>query len=141
MKAFWSRYGRGLTVAAVIVAAYGLLFALGGTCPIKAVLGISCPGCGMTRACLHAVRLDLAAAFYYHPLWVLLLPFAVTCLLLWRRGKVRPLRIIIACGIALMLAVWLWRMLAHVSGDVVVFRPQDGWIGRGIGAILGVFSE
>lgn len=38
----------------------------GVPCIFKAVFGIPCPGCGMTRAFLAALRLDLAAAFGYH---------------------------------------------------------------------------
>ena len=44
-------------------------------CPFRFFFGISCPGCGMTRALLAALRLDFAAAFSYHPLFFLL-PFS-----------------------------------------------------------------
>lgn len=35
-------------------------------CVFRVTLGISCPGCGMTRAFLAALRLDFAAAFAHH---------------------------------------------------------------------------
>ena len=36
------------------------------------MLGVPCPGCGMTRAWLQALRLDFAGAFRWHPLfWTL----------------------------------------------------------------------
>ncbi len=38
----------------------------GITCIFKNFLGFSCPGCGMTRACLSALRLDFNTAFSYH---------------------------------------------------------------------------
>lgn len=38
-------------------------------CVVRAVTGIPCPGCGLSRAWLAALRLDLAAAFFYHPLF------------------------------------------------------------------------
>ena len=38
-------------------------------CPFFYVLGIRCPGCGMTRALLSLLHLDFKAAFYYHPLF------------------------------------------------------------------------
>lgn len=38
-------------------------------CPIRHITGIICPGCGMGRAWLAAMRLDLAQAFRYHPLF------------------------------------------------------------------------
>ena len=39
------------------------------TCVIKSVFGLACPGCGMTRAFLCAVRLDFVTAFAFHPMF------------------------------------------------------------------------
>lgn len=39
------------------------------SCMWVRILGIPCPGCGMTRACLAALRLDFAAAFHFHPMF------------------------------------------------------------------------
>ena len=38
-------------------------------CPYYLLLGIPCPGCGLTRAYLAAFRLDFKSAFAYHPLF------------------------------------------------------------------------
>lgn len=38
-------------------------------CLFRHFLGITCPGCGMTRAVLAALRFDFAAAFAYHPMF------------------------------------------------------------------------
>lgn len=37
-------------------------------CPFRHLTGYSCPGCGMTRACVSLAHGDLGASFYYHPL-------------------------------------------------------------------------
>ncbi len=37
-------------------------------CPFKAVTGLPCPGCGMTRAFLALGRLDFAGAYAWNPL-------------------------------------------------------------------------
>jgi hypothetical protein len=61
------RFRLSLFLAAVCI----ILYVLHIGCPIRFATGISCPGCGMTRAVLSALRLDFNAAFYYHPLFFL----------------------------------------------------------------------
>ena len=46
-----------------------ILIVLFYRCPAKKIFGIDCPGCGLTRACLSALRLDFRTAFEYHPLF------------------------------------------------------------------------
>ena len=38
-------------------------------CLIKPLLGIPCPGCGMTRAYIRVLHLDFAGAFRFHPMF------------------------------------------------------------------------
>ena len=61
-----------IAALAVIAVFYMVLQGLGISCPIKFVTGISCAGCGMTRAwkvlLFHG---DFRQAFYYHPLFLL----------------------------------------------------------------------
>ncbi len=49
-------------------------------CVFRGVLGLPCPGCGLTRAAGHLARGSFAAAFTLHPL---ALPFAVEAVLGW----------------------------------------------------------
>ncbi len=35
-------------------------------CPSMLLLGEECPGCGMTRACMHLIHFDFAEAYYYN---------------------------------------------------------------------------
>ena len=125
MKSFFTKYKSACLAALAVIAFYALLFAVGITCPIKFLTGISCPGCGMSRACFNALRLDFKTAFDYHPLWILLLPFAVIFITLGVKKKRRALRICVAIGIALMLAVYVWRIPTCTNG-VVVVEPQNG---------------
>ena len=94
------------------------------TCPIKWFTGVSCPGCGMTRAVLHALRFDVAAAFHFHPLWCVLPFAAVALLLLHVKGKRRAFKALLYLLIAAFLAVYLVRLLWG-DGSVVRFAPQD----------------
>lgn len=69
-----------LRLALVVAGAGVALYLTDVGCVVRQVTGLACPGCGMTRAWLAALRLDLAAAVAYHPLfWVV--PLAVA--LLW----------------------------------------------------------
>lgn len=42
-------------------------------CPFRMLLHIECPGCGMTRAIISAIKLDFKAAFQYHCLFPLII--------------------------------------------------------------------
>lgn len=54
-------------------------------CPIKFITGISCAGCGMTRAWYQVLFLHFDTAFYYHPLfWIV--PLFIIFLYCFNRG-------------------------------------------------------
>ncbi len=93
----------GLGVGTLIISSASLLF--GSACPTYWMLGICCPFCGMTRAHLAAMRLDFAAAFYYHPLFFTGVPM-IWLLAHKRLLKARWMRVlwwvlVISMGIAL----------------------------------------
>jgi len=44
------------------------------TCPVRFLFGIKCPFCGICRAVMSAFKGDMKSAFYYHPLWPLIVP-------------------------------------------------------------------
>ena len=56
-----------ISAIAVVVLLYLVLEGVGITCPIKFLTGISCAGCGMSRAWIAVFHLDFARAFYFHP--------------------------------------------------------------------------
>jgi hypothetical protein len=55
-------------------------------CPFRRLTGHACPTCGMTRACVAALRGDVAASFAAHPLAVPLL-LAALVYLLYQAGQ------------------------------------------------------
>ncbi len=136
MKKIWNKYRTYLGLILSVVLILTVLQLLGITCIIKHTTGISCPGCGMTRACISALRLDFAAAFAYHPLWIVL-PFALGGMLFCKiTHRQRAFGVLLLISVLLLLAVYLWRMLAQ-NGSVVVFEPQNGVIGRIFHSIFG----
>lgn len=56
-------------------------------CLFRRMTGVICPACGMSRAWLAALRLDIATAFRYHPMfWSI----PVLALLFLFDGKLMP---------------------------------------------------
>ncbi|WP_394966820.1 DUF2752 domain-containing protein [Candidatus Allofournierella merdipullorum] len=117
-----------LAALAAIAALYVALHFLGMGCPIKAITGVSCAGCGMTRAWLEVLSGNWAAAFAYHPLfWTI--PLGVLVFLFRRRLPRRLTSALLwAAGIAFV-AVYAVR-LADPTDSVVVFAPEAGLFHR-----------
>lgn len=59
------------------IAVSGIILLVFYHCPFLYFFGIPCPGCGMTRALLSVAKLDLKAAFYYHPLFFIVILAAI----------------------------------------------------------------
>ena len=88
--------------------------------------GISCAGCGMSRAWFCVLRMDFTGAFRYHPLfWIL--PIGIMLFLFWDKipKKIQKILLITAC--VLFGAVYILRML-DTADSIVVFQPEKGAI-------------
>lgn len=131
MKATWKR---DLGAGAVIVGFYAVLFLLGVTCPIKFVTGISCPGCGMTRAWLSLLLGRPLRALHYHPL-VWLPPIALALYLFRARLPKWAVKCLPAAAGVLFCGVYLFRLLDHCAPEVVAFAPETGLVIR-LGCML-----
>lgn len=81
-------------------------------CLVKTLIGIPCPGCGLTRATLAFLKLDFKTAFYYHPLFWLAPPILFLSIYgkkpLFNSKKIEV--IIYVTAIALFLGVYIYRM-------------------------------
>lgn len=131
---------RALSCIGVLFVAWLALYLLDIGCVFRLMTGIPCPGCGMTRAWLAALRLDFAAAFAYHPLfWVVPIAFVLAFV---RDGAAsnklkRGIDIVIAVLCVLVVAVWVVRLvdpadagllfggraLAGVPDDIIHLEP------------------
>ena len=117
----------------ILVGLIGLALSVSGIgCPIEGFTGWCCPICGMTRAWIAFLSLDLVDAFAYHPLfWCVPLGCLLVGFLVHADTKSKRYAIAFAItSIAFaFLALWLLRMIvpgdlalvpfADVSGDIV----------------------
>jgi Protein of unknown function (DUF2752) len=76
------RVANALLVAGVAVGAALLVWppgpaAIYPVCPVRALVGIECPGCGATRALAALLHGQVGEAMRLNALFVLLLPFAL----------------------------------------------------------------
>ena len=117
-----------ITSVAAVVVLYVILESFGVTCPIKYITGISCAGCGMSRAWMAFLHLDIAKAFAYHPLFWLV-PIAVIVLLCKSKINIKIYKIIIFTIIIMFAIVYICRLIWS-GDDVVVFEPQNNILFR-----------
>lgn len=136
MRRLWTHIRRNLSsedrkwlsLAAGLVLFYAVLEGAGITCPILFLSGISCAGCGMSRAWFSLLRGDIAAAVFYHPLfWIP--PLAVLVWLLRKRLPQKLTAFLAWTACMLFLAVYAWR-LADTGDTIVVFQPEKGLLCR-----------
>ncbi len=111
-----------LMLASIPIAVFYLTFG----CPIKYFTGISCFGCGMSRAAWALLRLDIAQAIYFHPL-VFIMPFVAVILLFKSKLPKRIRKIILWTVFALFIAVYVYRLF-FLDSDIVCFEPQNSFI-------------
>lgn len=125
---FLKKYREALLTVLAVAFVYGIFHILGIGCPIKYVTGISCAGCGMTRAYLALLRLDFAAAFSYHPLFILP-PIALLLIVFKEKISKRLYYSLWFTIIGAFLIIYVLRIL-DVNDTVVVFEPKQGLIYR-----------
>lgn len=134
-KKLFSSEWQDIKAIIVIILFYffmSMIFDIG--CPILWITGISCAGCGMTRAWISLLHLDFKTAFYYHPLFWLPAIMVVVYFLKSKLPK-RVLSILSAGAIFLFLIIYILRM-SDTSDSIVIFQPWEGIIGKVISQLL-----
>lgn len=117
-----------ITSVAAVVVLYVILESFGVTCPIKYITGISCAGCGMSRAWIALLHFNLHEAFMYHPLFFLP-PVVVIVMLLKSKINIKSYKIFMFTMAGAFVIVYLYRMFIG-TGDIVVFEPQNNILFR-----------
>ena len=115
--------GLGIDVKPLRVAGAGMLAiaavrpwlpaTLGPPCPLRTVIGVPCPFCGMTRGVTALVHGHVSAAFTYNPGAFLVVAMALVLLVAWRWQRVRiPL-----WAVFLFFAVlWAYQLFKYSTG-------------------------
>ena len=113
---------KDLKWAIIIIIAYFayLKLFLHSMCPMVWLTGYPCPACGLTRAAVCLLHLDLAGAWNMHPFVYAVVGYFF--LLLWNRyillrdtGKyIKYLLVMIVAG---MIVFYIWRMLRFFPGE------------------------
>lgn len=123
---------RLLVVGVLVGLAAVLLFvtSLPALCPMRVLLHVPCPSCGLTRAARLALGGHFAAATHLHPLWFLVLPYVGTLGVLQlahylAKGELARIdhRIVHRLGyalLALLVVVWVARFLGAFGGPCPV---------------------
>ena len=117
-----------ITSVAAVVVLYVILESFGVTCPIKYITGISCAGCGMSRAWIALLHFNIHEAFMYHPLFFLP-PVVVIVMLLKSKINIKIYKIFMFTMAGAFVIVYLYRMFIG-TGDIVVFEPQNNILFR-----------
>ena len=105
---------------------YIIIVLVGIGCPIRFMTGISCAGCGMTRAWISVGRLDFISAFHYHPLFLLPMIWVIAFLLNAHNRKQIANKLTLIT-IILFIICYAMRMMWG-DGEIVYFHPSSGLI-------------
>ena len=117
-----------------IVFLYLIFYFTGIGCPIRFLTGISCPGCGMTRAVISLFSHNFTDAWYFHPL-VFILPFVILVFLLKERLPDKVFYAFFFFFFSAIIIVFLVRII-DPENDVVTFQLHQGFIVRAIKKII-----
>ena len=121
------KYREVLCLLLCIVAYFVITSLFDITCIIKYISGISCPGCGMTRAAKSLILLDFSKAFYYHPLVFCLLPIAAIFFVIRKNKKAKNVFIYIVAAIFFL--VYFYRLF-FTDTSIVVADISSGLFAR-----------
>lgn len=124
-----------------LVLGFSIILALNIKCIIRTLIGIPCPGCGMTRAWIEAINLNFYEAFKFHPLF-LLAPILIILIII--RGKestdkyTKYIDISIVVIIILFLGVYVFRMYRYFPSDIPMNINRESILFRIINLIKGL---
>lgn len=126
----WRRWAAAAALVSPVVLAIVNEFPL---CPSAGLLGLPCPGCGLTRATLVLARGEFSRALALHPLVIPLAPMYFTALALLGIELLRgPSAAVPGTGGAPR-TPWITRRWVSIFGSVVLAAALTLWVLRFFG--------
>lgn len=83
-------------------------------CPLRALTGIPCPTCGMTRGVTALVHGNLEHALVMNPGTYLVLAVALLLLVRWRAERIT---VPVSTIVAVCAAMWTWQLVKLATGQ------------------------
>lgn len=120
-----------IAVYIVIASAFGI------ACPFRTLFGIPCAGCGMTRAWISVLHLDLASAFHFHPAFFVV-PIVIAFRLFKNKNKKLYDAALYIC-LGYMLVVYVVRLIIPNDG-VIDIDLKNGLIFKAVSRITEFFG-
>lgn len=115
-------------------------------CPTRLFVGVPCPGCGLTRATLAMLQLDLAAVWRFHPLAPVMAPVVGWFLgkpILEELGWIPKHKVFVKIPnavwlvlLVLFFGLYVARLGGLLGGLPDPVDPAGSLVGRMIGAVL-----
>jgi len=121
MKEYKNKIKKILFFILIIILYIIILNILNISCPIKYITGVSCPGCGMTRAVILALQFKFTDAFYYHPLWIIMPPTAIILIILYIKDNKKIFNILIISLALLFFIIYIYRLF-FTDSQIVSFN-------------------
>ncbi len=118
-----------ILVIGVLGAAMVFTTSIPSFCPMRILLHVPCPSCGLTRATRLALGGHFSAATAMHPLWFIVLPFLTVV------GAMQVKHQLQFGQLVTRTPKW-----ARMSGSVIVVLLVVVWIARFFGAFGGPVS-
>lgn len=116
----------------VAIIGFLLLFVVDTFCPIENIIGIPCPGCGMSSALYHLIHLDLNSAMFFHPLIIPCLLYFVGIGIAYLRYQSfdnKPVKILTIIFMVALFVVYVYRMIT-IFPEYPMMYNNDSLLGR-----------
>ena len=94
-------------------------------CPIQFFTGISCMGCGMSRAAIALLQLDFEKAFQMHPL-IFIMPIVALIIIFRKKIPQKIMTAFLIIGFVLMVGTYIYRIVT--GSEVILCDYKNGYI-------------